>query len=240
MTTGLLLLSLSVAAGALTQRVTGIGFALVSAPLLVLVAGPYQGVVLANLLSLLVSLGVFASTWRQTEWRRGVLLAMPALAAIPVGAFVAKRVPAPMLMVIIGTLVLLALGAVQLSIRARVLRGPQGALAAGAASGFMNVTAGVGGPAIVLYALSTGWDHRRFVATFQFYSVIINLASLLAKGPPQISQPALLASLGALGVGLCAGELLSRRVNAAQAKRAIVVLALAGALSTVVKGVVTW
>lgn len=74
MTTELVLSCLSVAAGALTQRVTGIGFALVSAPLLVLVAGPYQGVVLANLLSLLVALGVFASTWSQTEWRRGVLL----------------------------------------------------------------------------------------------------------------------------------------------------------------------
>lgn len=240
MTTELLLLPLGVAAGALTQRVTGIGFALVSAPLLVLVAGPFQGVVLANLLSLIVSLGVFTSTWRQTEWRRGVLLAMPAVAAIPLGALVAKRVPAPMLMVIIGTLVVLALGAVQLSTRARVLRGPQGALAAGAASGFMNVTAGVGGPAMVLYALSTDWDHRRFVATFQFYSIFINLASLLAKGPPQISRPALVASLCALVVGLAAGELLSRRVNAEQAKRAILVLALAGALSTVIKGVVTW
>ena len=240
MTAELFLLPLGVAAGAVTQRVTGIGFALVSAPLLVLVVGPFQGVVLANLLSLLVSIGVFASTWRQTEWRRGVLLAMPALAAIPLGAMVATRVPAPILMVIIGSLVVLALGAVQLSTRARVLRGPQGALAAGAASGFMNVTAGVGGPAMVLYAVSTDWDHRRFVATFQFYSIFVNLACLLAKGLPQISRPALLASLGALGVGLAAGGLLSRRVNAEQAKRAILVLALAGALSTVAKGVVTW
>ena len=104
----------------------------------------------------------------------------------------------------------------------------------------MNVTAGVGGPAIVLYPLITDWEHRRFVATFQFYSIIINLASLMAKGPPQISRPALWASLGALGVGLYAGELLSRRVNAEHARRAIFVLALAGALSTVVKGVVMW
>ena len=55
MTTELLFLPLGVVAGALTQRVTGIGFALVCAPLLVLIAGPFEGVVLSNLLGLTVS-----------------------------------------------------------------------------------------------------------------------------------------------------------------------------------------
>lgn len=240
MSAELLLLPLGVFAGAVTQRVTGVGFALVSAPLLVLVAGPFQGVILANLLGLTVCVIVFLRTWRDTEWRKGVLLALPALAAIPVGALVAKRVPAPMLMIIIGGLVVLALGAVQFSTSPRVLRGPVGAIAAGAVSGFMNVTAGVGGPAMVLYAVSTDWDHRRFVATFQFYSIFVNLASLLAKGPPQISRPALVASLVALGVGLFGGELVSRRVSAQRARRLVLVLALMGALSTLVKGLVTW
>jgi hypothetical protein len=55
-TADLLFLPLGVVAGALTQRVTGVGFALVCAPLLVLIAGPFEGVVLANLLSLTVNL----------------------------------------------------------------------------------------------------------------------------------------------------------------------------------------
>ncbi|MEP6650701.1 MAG: sulfite exporter TauE/SafE family protein [Lapillicoccus sp.] len=187
MTTELLFLPLGVVAGALTQRVTGIGFALVSAPLLVLIAGPFEGVVLSNLLGLTVSVVVFVAHWRHTEWKKGLLLAVPALIAIPLGAYVARNVPPAPLMVIIGLLVILALGAVLLSERARVLRGPGGATVAGATSGFMNVTAGVGGPAIVLYAVSTGWEHRKFVATFQFYSIFTNLASLAAKGglPPR-------------------------------------------------------
>jgi len=135
MTTELVLLPLGVVAGALTQRITGIGFALVCAPLLVLVAGPYEGVILANLLGLTVSLVVFVASWRDTEWVRGLLLAVPALLAIPVGAYVARTMaPAP-LMVVIGLLVIVALGAVVLSERARVLRGRAGAIGAGPPAG---------------------------------------------------------------------------------------------------------
>ncbi len=75
---------------------------------------------------------------------------VPALLTVPLGAVVARTMPPAPLMVVIGLLVILALGAVVLSPRARVLRGRRGAVGAGAASLFMNVTAGVGGPAIVL------------------------------------------------------------------------------------------
>jgi uncharacterized membrane protein YfcA len=232
----LVLLPLGVAAGAVTQRVTGIGFALVSAPLLVLVAGPFDGIILANILSLVVSLVVFATTWRDVEWRHGLTLAVPALLAIPVGAFVARSVPGPLLLLLVGSLVLIALALVQLSPRARVLRGRRGAVTAGGASGFMNVTAGVGGPAIVLYAISTAWEHRRFVATFQFYSVIVNSASLLSKGRPDLPGQSLVISLAALALGLVGGEVLSRRVSAERARQGVMVLAVGGAAATVVKG----
>jgi uncharacterized protein len=240
-TTELLFLPLGVVAGALTQRVTGIGFALVCAPLLVLIAGPFNGVVLSNLLGLTVSAIVFITHWRDTEWKKGLLLAVPALIAIPFGAWVARNVPAPQLMVIIGLLVIVALGAVLLSERARVLRGPGGAAVAGASSGFMNVTAGVGGPAIVLYAVSTAWEHRKFVATFQFYSIFTNGASLVAKGGlPHVTLLELALSFGALAVGLLGGEVVSRHIDHNLARRLAIGLALTGAVFTVVKGVLTW
>ena len=241
MTTELVLLPLGVVAGALTQRVTGVGFALVCAPLLVLVAGPFEGVVLSNLLGLVVSCVVFVTLWRDTEWRKALLLVVPALATIPLGAWVARNVPPAPLMVIIGLTVIVALSAVVLSDRARVLRGTGGAVVAGGASGFMNVTAGVGGPAIVLYAVSTAWEHRKFVATFQFYSIFVNLASLTAKGGlPHVSPAAFIVSFGALAVGLVGGELLSRRVDHEVARRLAIGLALAGAVFTVVKGLLAW
>jgi uncharacterized membrane protein YfcA len=233
----LLLLPVGVLAGALTQRVTGVGFALVSAPLLVLAAGPFEGIVLANLLGLIVCAVVLARTWRDVEWRRGILLVIPALVVIPVGAYVARNVPGPPLLVLIGSLVLVALALVRFTSRLTALHGPGGAIAAGASSGFMNVTAGVGGPAMVLYARSTRWEHHRFVATFQFYSIIVNAASLTAKGGiGQLAPEVVAVAVAALAVGLVVGDLLARRVSRARAGQAVMVLAVAGAVSTVVKG----
>jgi uncharacterized membrane protein YfcA len=115
-------------------------------------------VLLANVLSLCVNLAVMSvGTWRGIELRRTMLLAAPALALVPVGAEVARRLPAAALMVVIGSLVAAALLAVVASERARVFSGTAGALSAGALSGLMNVTAGVGGPAMTLYAVSTRW-----------------------------------------------------------------------------------
>lgn len=235
-----MLLAGGVAAGAVTQRVTGIGFALVASPLLVLVAGPFQGVVLSNLLSLLASLAILAATWRDVELKRGLLLALPALAAIPLGAAVARRVPAPVLMVLVGVMVLLALAAVQVSSRARVLHGVPGALTAGAASGFMNVTAGVGGPAIVLYAISTNWNHRKFAATFQVYALLINLASLAAKGGVRLSAMTLSTCAAALTAGIVGGHFLARNFSGDRARQIVIALSALGAVAIVVKGALAW
>lgn len=87
--------------------------------------------------------------------------------------------------------------------RLAAVHGPGGAVAAGAASGFMNVTAGVGGPAMVLYAT------------------------------------VLLVAVAALVEGLVGGDLLSRRISRERASRAVMGLAVAGAISTVAKGLLS-
>jgi uncharacterized membrane protein YfcA len=238
--TEVMLLAGGVAAGAVTQRITGIGFALVASPLLVLAAGPFQGVVLSNVLGLLVSVAVLAATWRDVEPRRALLLAAPALAVVPLGAAVARRVPSPLLMVLVGAMVLLALLAVQLNSRARVLRGVPGTLAAGAASGFMNVTAGVGGLAIVLYAISTDWNHRKFVGTFQLYALLINIASLAAKGGVRVSSVMLSTSVVALAAGLVGGHFLARRLGGDNTRQIVIAVSAVGAIAIIVKGAMAW
>jgi uncharacterized protein len=235
-----LLLALGVLAGASSQRVTGLGFALVSAPLLVLAIGPFEGVLLSNLLGLITSVLVLATTWRHVEVGRALLLAAPALVLVPIGAVAVRVLPTAPLMMTVGATTVIALLAVCVSNRARCFRGRGGAIAAGGLSGFMNTTAGVGGPALVLYAASTKWDHRRFVPTCQLYLVIVNTASVAAKGFPRLSAVALLASLTALAGGVMVGHLLARRVSADRARIAMLVFALGGATTIIVKGALAW
>jgi len=232
----LVLLGAAVLVGSGTQRLTGLGFALVTAPFLVLLTDPFTGVLLANALSLVANLVVLAQTWRAVEVRRALLFAVPALVAIVPGALVARSLPAPVLSISVGVLVLLALVAVMASERARVLRGTAGAVTAGAVSGFMNVTAGVGGPAITVYAVSTGWAHVSFVATVQLYFALVNAGSLAAKGWPDVGVATWAVAAGALVVGVVAGQRLTRVVPPDRARHLVVGLALLGSGATVVKG----
>ncbi|WP_197701374.1 sulfite exporter TauE/SafE family protein [Micromonospora coxensis] len=249
-------LAVAIFVGAGTQRVTGLGFALVASPFVVLLTDPFNGVLLVNLCGALTALAVLVQVWRDVDVRRAGLLLGPALVAVLPGAWVARNLPAPVLAVVVGGLVLAALAAVLTRGRAgRRADGPpepraagdregasadgvRASLLAGAGSGFMSVTAGVGGPAITVYAVSTGWSQRSFAATAQLVFAALGVASLLAKG----SLPALPAAGWALvGTGLAVGVLignrLSDRVPAHRARRAVVALALTGAAITVAKGV---
>lgn len=235
-----LLLSLGVLAGASSQRVTGLGFALVSSPLLVLVVGPYDGVLLANLLSLVVSLAVLSTTWRHVDPTLALPLAVPAVLVVPAGAYAASHLPEPVLMTLIGAMTVSALAVVILGGRIRFPAGRAGAATAGACSGLLNSSAGVGGPPLVVYAASTGWPHAQFVATTQLCFALTNAASVLAKGLPQLPPVELGAALVSLAVGVVVGQLIASRIDSALARRVVVWLAFAGASATLVKGVQLW
>jgi uncharacterized membrane protein YfcA len=230
----------AVFAGAVTQRVTGLGFALVASPFLVLVLGPFEGVLVSNLLGCAVSVVVLLVTWRHVDGRRVALLTVPALLAVPVGAWVARTLPGPQLLVAVGGLVLVGLVAVLCSQRARVFRGRTGAVSAGALSGFMNASAGVGGPAVTLYALSTDWRHPTFIPSVQCYFALVSAGSLAAKGLPSLPGVTLVMVLLVLGLGLAAGQLLTRWVTPDKARSVVAAIALMGAAGTVVKGLVSW
>lgn len=233
---GLGLLGLAVAVGAATQRITGMGFALVASPLLVLLIGPDAGVSLLQVLGIITSVIVLAGVWRDVDWPVLPWLVVAAALGIVPGAWLARSLSRPMLEVVVGALVIVALGVTLASTRARVFKGRGGAIGAGLLSGFMNATAAVGGPPMVLYQLSSGWSHRVFVATVQVYFTFLSSFTLAARGLPGLSPAAWFTAVGAMFVGILAGNRLIGRVSDATARRLVVVVAFAGGVATMVKG----
>lgn len=235
---GTMLLSLgAVVLGAALQRLSGMGFALVAAPLLVVSLGPHLGVLMANLLSALSSGLILAQTWRQVELRRLTWLLLPALAVIPLGVWTLQVLPTGWLMLGIGAVLLVALAVLQLGRGLPLLQGRRGAVLAGAASGFMNATAGIGGPMVALYAASIRWPQAAFVGSVQVYFLITNLLSLATKGGAPRAPLFTAAALLALVVGLLLGRVLHRWVPTPAARRLTLGLAWVGALATLFKGI---
>jgi uncharacterized membrane protein YfcA len=230
--------ALAVFVGAGVQRVSGIGFALIATPLLVLLVGPYQGVLLANVLTLVVSTVTLASTWRHVDHRRVWTLVPAGVLGVLPGVLVSRALPNDLLQVLIGGLILLGMALVVFTSRVRFAATPTTNVAAGLASGFMTATAGVGGPALTVYAVATAWEHSAFAATAQVSFVAQSAVSIALKGMPDLSldRTVLLALI--VAAGLAGGHLLARRVGGVAARRLVTWIALLGAAGTVVKGLV--
>ncbi|MFD9906477.1 TSUP family transporter [Streptomyces sp. NPDC059063] len=222
--------------GASVQWLTGMGFALVAVPALVLVLGPADGVVLANCGAGAISLVGLAATWRQVRLAAMLPLTAAAACTVPAGTWLARRLPAPVLLVVMGLLVTAAVLLVMRGLRVAALRGAKGALVAGAVGGFMNSSAGVGGPPVSLYAVNAGWTVREFVPNAQFYGVAVNAFSVASNGVPRLGAPVWLLALAGMAAGGVIGKALAERVPEGRARLLVLLLALAGGVTTLSKG----
>ena len=106
-----------------------------------------------------------------------------------------------------------------------------------ALGGFMNVTAGVGGPALTVHATSERWSRDVFVGTGQVFLLSVNLASVLSKGVPSEPWGVWVGAFAALLIGAVAGHRLSRHVSARVGRILVLVLAAVGSAAAVVRGV---
>jgi uncharacterized membrane protein YfcA len=236
----LVLAVVAVVTGATLQRSTGLGFALVSGPFLVLVLSPYEGVALANLLSLVTCCLVLAATWRTVDVRAAAMLSAGVALAIAPGAALARALPDPLLLVVVGGLATAAATLIAAGRRVPGLARPFGSVVAGFASGFSNVTAGVGGPALAVYGASTHHPRTSFVPTVQVVGIVTNALSLIAKHDAHLPGRLVLSCVAAVLAGTLIGRWTAGLVSERAGRAGVLALAITGGLVSVVKGVLTW
>ena len=238
----LALVALSVLVGALSQRITGMGFALVASPLVVILLGPFDGVLVVNLCGVVSAALIVPRVWRNIEWRTFAWLVIPAVIAIVPGSLLVTRLPGPITQLSIGVLVIVALTTLMIRRTTFVAAARPAAIVAGAASGFMNTAAGVGGPAISIYAVMMRWPQVKFAATLQPYFVVVGTASLVTKSLfsdgalPQLDALSWLVIVAALIVGLVLGEVLNSHVSHRAARIAVVIIAYVGGAVAIIDG----
>ncbi|WP_394214877.1 TSUP family transporter [Brachybacterium vulturis] len=231
------LAALAVLAGAVSVRTTGMGFALLSSPFLVMALGPVEGILVTNVCGIVAALLNLLVIHRDLDWRRAARVVPAGIVGTIPGALLVLWLPAPVLAIAISLLVIAGL---LFTIVSRSLQVPNSfwvGAGGGFASGVMTVTAGVGGPGLVVYALATQWEHRSFAATAQLHFAVLGVAALLAKGAlPTLPVGGWALLLGMLVVGLIGGTALARRVHGSRAMRGVIVIAMAGATLSLIQG----
>jgi uncharacterized membrane protein YfcA len=226
--------AVAVLVGAVAQAVTGFGFSLVSAPFLVAAYGAPDGVQLNLVLSGALNLLLLSTGWRHLERRAVVRLLGPAIVAtVAIGALI-RGSQSDGLTVVAGVLCLVGVAAVARGRALHRLTGTVGTVAVGGLSGAINVVAGIGGPPVVLFGTTAGWPPEVARPTLQAYFLGINAVALATLGVPRHLPWGLV--VGGL-VGLVLGHQTARRLGAEHVRRWVLIIAAAGSLLAVVRGI---
>lgn len=223
--------------GSASQRITGMGFALVVSPFLVVLLGTGEGVLAVNALGACSAALVIPQVWRKMEKTVIVPLAVGALAGAAMGVItvrVLNPVALSLAVAFLMVIVLVLVGVVRRPVNQNV--GVRAVLLVGVISGSLTSAAGVGGPPLVFLARAQGWGAERFAATIQPVAIVVAIASVAGKlvtggAAIPIAPGWLWVSLPlAMLLGVSIGGLLAPLLRAAVVWAAVYAIACVGAV----------
>ncbi|MEV4902695.1 sulfite exporter TauE/SafE family protein [Citricoccus sp. NPDC055426] len=245
MTTGIVIAAVAaILVGSTLQRLSGTGVGLVVAPVLALLMGPALGVFVTNSTTVVSGLLIMLAVVRDVDWKRYLIFLPAALAGAVPAAFLVRELDPAWLNIVIGAVVLVALALTFGTPRVPHVRSRALTAATGMVGGFLNTSAGVAAPAMVMYSKLARWDQRSFAATMQptFMTMgIFSVATKLAVGattfdqlPPWWLFPIIVVTVV---VGIRVGGWLAGKVSLGAARTVAITLAGLGGAVAVVRGV---
>ncbi|TQL70551.1 hypothetical protein FB381_4489 [Nocardioides albertanoniae] len=223
--TALVVIALTVATGAFVQGTSGLGFALIVAPVVGLLAPDLLPVFL---LAAMIPLNAYV-LWRErhaldlsgTGW-----ITAARIVATPGGVLVLALVPESFLGVLVGAATVAAVVASLLS--PSFTPGVGAYLAAGAITGITETATGVGGPPLALvYQHRPPAELRATVAACFLGGEIVSLGLLFGTRQAHLDQLLpLLPMLPAVALGAALSVITHRRLDAARMRIVVLVFAL--------------
>lgn len=244
MTPGVLAIALlAIFVGTILQRISGAGVGIVVTPVMVLLMGPVTGVLLTNMTTVMSALMIMIAVWPRIDWGQFLRIGPAAvLGSIP-AAILVYTLPGPWLQIVVGSVILLAMFTMLNTPHLPEKHGTGWAVSAGAIGGFLNTTAGVAAPAMIMYATLTRWPQTRFAATLQPIFLTMGLVSVATKlliGQQSLAElpqwwvlPLILVTVF---VGIRVGVRLARKVSPERARALAVTVAGLGAAASVIRG----
>lgn len=224
--------------GTVLQRLSGTGVGLVCAPVLALLLGSAQGVLVTNATTTVSGFLIMLAVRRDVDWHRAGVLVSCAVPGAVTGALLARELSSAWLQVVLGSIVMLAIAVSAWLPELPHLTGRIPLMLAGLLGGAFNTTAGIAAPVMVVHSRLARWGQRSFQATLQPVFMTMGLLSVLAKtlmgatvtGTPPWWFPLVVVATVLAGIRI--GARLTLRVEASRARQLALLLAgLGGAVS---------
>lgn len=172
--------AMSILAAALVRGFTGFGFALTAVPLLGLFMTPLQAVPVAVTLQLLIGLTDFHRASRDGHWPSLRWLVVGGVVGSPIGALVLSVISAPVARVLIATITIGAVVALNAGFRLASVP-PRGLTAlVGFAAGLFNGLAAMPGPPVIVYYTSGPFSRIAARASMMVFFLVSSITALVS------------------------------------------------------------
>lgn len=203
---------------AFIRGLAGFGFALVLAPVLLLILNPAAVVVINLFLMLLSNIVVIVHSHARIDFKRVLPIALSSLLGIPLGVWIISVVATSTLKIFIGAVIISFAVLVASGFRITFTRERLSSGIAGFFSGILSSSTSLGGPPVVLFMQSQHWPkeiiHPSLAGYFMFLGSFA-LGALALSGKVHAETIITAVSLApALLAGTGLGMIVFQRVNA--------------------------
>lgn len=201
----------------LVRSALGFGEALIAVPLLALVMPIEVAAPTAVLVSITVAFIIVIQDWRRIHLISALWLVVPTFLGIPVGLFLLKTLPEPIVQAILGVIVMAFSVYSLASRRNHELKDDRLAGLFGFTAGVLGGAYGMNGPPLAIYGSMRRWSAEHFRATLQAYFLPASLAGMAGYWFGGLWTPAVnrfyLISLPGVIVAIFLGRAINRRMQ---------------------------
>lgn len=237
----IILFSLVILVAAFTQALTGLGFALVSVPILVSFVSPKISVPIIMVLTPPVMITILIDLWKHVQLKRIWLLMLMGFAGMPFGTYLLVYLDVQLLKIIIGLTIVLFGTALLLGYSRRFKNEKIVSIPIGFLSGILGGSTSMSGPPVILFFSNQGDEKNVFRANLVTYFLFLHLSIIptyIISGlvTMDIVQTAFLL-LPALIVGAVLGVKFAAKIDENIFRKVILIIIVLSGFISVITGI---
>jgi uncharacterized membrane protein YfcA len=162
------------------RAITGFGFALITAPLLLFILDPKSVVVINVILGILTGVLLLWHTRRHIDVKRALLMCGGSIFGIPIGTYLLSSLDPSIIKIIMAVLIIPFSIVLLIGHSHRFKQDSLGCGISGFVSGAVGSSTSFSGPPVVLFLLNQGLVRERFVGTLTAYFLFCGVTSVIA------------------------------------------------------------
>jgi uncharacterized membrane protein YfcA len=147
--------ALAVLVAGIIRGYSGFGFSMIATTSMTLVLSPVEVIPVVLVLEILASAWLLPRVWKQVDWRSLLWLSAGVLVGTPPGVFLLAHVPAKPMRAGIALAIMVLVVLLWRGFYLKKMPGRPGTVATGLFSGFLNGSAAIGGPPVILFYFSS-------------------------------------------------------------------------------------